>query len=332
MDFISQLGELALGSRLRRMSDRIMADGADIYSYAQLPFEPRWFPIYRFLAENERVTLAHIARELGITHPSVHQTLAEMSRAKLVSSYRDPTDKRKRLIALSKQGRALLPRIRPVWDDIRSAMNELVRETGVDLLAVMARMEELLDQERFAERFRRHHRAHHDSQVEIITYDPAYRESFEALNRQWIEFYFEVESADEKVFAQPEKYILEPGGQIFFARDVNTGKILGTVALIKRPDGRFEMAKMAVDSDARGRQIGERLSQALIETARAMNLEEIMLLSNTKLVPAINLYRKLGFVEVHDVDLSEYRRANICMIYRLTPATQVLERELVAQP
>jgi len=314
MDFIKNLGELALASRLRRLSDRIMQDGADIYAFARLAFEPRWFPIYRFLADNEKSSLAEIARELGITHPSVHQTLTEMTRAKLVHSAKDPNDKRKRLVSLSAQGRQLLPHIQPVWNNIRAAIREVIREAEVDVLGAIERIEAALDRDRFADRFRRHHKRFQSRQVKIVTYQPRYREAFAALNRQWIEHYFALEPDDEKILGAPEQYILEPGGQIFFALDGD--RILGTCALIRHEDGVYELARMAVDPAERGRQIGRRLGEEVLEYARAKKIKTLMLLTNAKLVPAICLYRSLGFVEAPLKDPG-YRRANICMVRHL---------------
>ena len=316
MDFIKNLGELALGSRLRRFSDRIMNDVTDIYEFTGLPFEPRWFPIYCFLADNDKASLAHIARELGITHPSVHQTLAEMTRAKLVVSTKDAKDKRKRLISLSMYGRRLLPQLQPVWDNIRTALRAVILEAEVDVLGTIERLETALDRDRFADRFRRCHKDYQSQQVTIIGYDHRYKPHFEALNRQWIEHYFSIEPSDEKIFANPEKTVIEPGGQIFFAKDVMNGNILGTCALMKREDGRYELAKMAVDPAAQGRQIGRRLGEAVLQYARDHHVDTVMLHTNSKLVPALNLYRKLGFVEVA-MEASEYARSNICLVHHL---------------
>ena len=57
MDFINDLGLLILGSRLRRLSDRIMASGQDVYRNLDIDFEPRWFPVFRLLADNEPMTV-----------------------------------------------------------------------------------------------------------------------------------------------------------------------------------------------------------------------------------------------------------------------------------
>src|SRR5215467_7208398 len=91
--------------------------------------------------------------------------------------------------------------------------------------------------------------------TEVVRYQPEFAEHFERLNRDWIEKYFEIEEADRVVFRDPYKAIVEPGGQIFFA--VSAGKVLGTCAVIRISDRVYELAKMAVREDTRGRGIGD---------------------------------------------------------------------------
>jgi ribosomal protein S18 acetylase RimI-like enzyme len=47
-----------------------------------------------------------------------------------------------------------------------------------------------------------------------------------------------------------------------------------------------------------------------------MNCENLYLYSNTQLEPAINLYKKFGFLEI-PVEKSEYARCNIKMVKHL---------------
>ncbi|MDH4058541.1 MAG: GNAT family N-acetyltransferase, partial [Cyclobacteriaceae bacterium] len=61
----------------------------------------------------------------------------------------------------------------------------------------------------------------------------------------------------------------------------------------------------------RGLKIGEALSLKAIEKARVLGGRKIILYSNTKLEPAIGLYRKLGFQEI-PLD-GPYKRSNIKM-------------------
>ena len=92
-------------------------------------------------------------------------------------------------------------------------------------------------------------------------------------------------------------------------------EVAGTVALKKVQPGVFEFTKMAVDEKYRGLKIGLLLAQKAIEKARTKGAEKIILYSNTKLEPAIALYRKIGFQEV-PLD-GPYKRSNIKMEYLL---------------
>ncbi len=147
--------------------------------------------------------------------------------------------------------------------------------------------------------------------VQIVPFDRAFSADFARLNYDWINEYFEVEQPDREMLDNPEKYILEPGGQIFFAM-VNE-MVVGTVALIHEENDQFELAKMAVSPDFKGQGIGDKLIEACIDFSKEKQMSSIFLLSNTKLVPAINLYRKHSFVETPLDHISPYQRVNIRM-------------------
>jgi len=149
------------------------------------------------------------------------------------------------------------------------------------------------------------------SPVEIIEYAPAYKEHFKSLNLEWIERYFTVEDADRKALDDPEQYILQKGGYVFFARDGE--EIVGTCALIKHDSETYELAKMGVTEKARGKQIGKRLGLAVIEKARSVGAKSIILETNDKLQPALALYRNLSFVMQNPAKKSQYQRANVFM-------------------
>jgi ribosomal protein S18 acetylase RimI-like enzyme len=147
--------------------------------------------------------------------------------------------------------------------------------------------------------------------LEIIPFKPEYSQDFYNLNTEWLEKYFYVEPYDEKVLSNPEKYIIETGGYIFFIK--NETKIIGTIALI-RQQTYFELSKMAILPEYRGQKIGLKLIEYCINFAKQEKWKSITLYSHKKLVPAINLYKKVGFVEVPlDIDV-HYERANIKMM------------------
>ena len=150
--------------------------------------------------------------------------------------------------------------------------------------------------------------------VEIVPYQPRYRDAFRTLNEEWLTEYMEIEPEDRRVLADPEGTILAGGGVIVLALD--DARPIGTGALINEGNGKYELAKMTVTGSYRGQGIGRQIAERLIETARALGASEVELLSATLLPAATPLYRKLGFVEVPLGD-NPYTRADIRMIKTL---------------
>ncbi len=147
--------------------------------------------------------------------------------------------------------------------------------------------------------------------VDIIAYDAQYAKDFATLNYEWLEKYFYIEDYDRKVLDHPEQYIMEPGGQILFARVGNA--IVGTVALIKRGPGEYELSKMAVTETYKGLRIGQKLMYACIDYAGQHGVQRLFLDSNRKLTPALSLYKKVGFKEIPHPGDTPYERSDIRM-------------------
>lgn len=145
--------------------------------------------------------------------------------------------------------------------------------------------------------------------LEIIDYKPEHQPWFEKFNREWIEEFFTLEPLDINVLQNPDNYILKKGGTILMAS--LDKEIAGTVGLRYLEPGIFEFTKMAVDKKYRGLKIGQALADAAIEKAKQFDAKKIILYSNTRQVPAIALYRKLGFIEIPNDGL--YDRGNIKM-------------------
>ena len=145
----------------------------------------------------------------------------------------------------------------------------------------------------------------------VVPWRPDLRADFERLNLEWIERWFAVEEEDRKAFGDPSGRIVEPGGQIFFV--VDEVGVRGTCAVIRHDAQTFELAKMAVEPSAQGRGYGDRLVEAVIAFARGAGASRLMLVSNTRLGPALNLYRKHGFRDVPLHPEHGYSRADIQM-------------------
>lgn len=151
--------------------------------------------------------------------------------------------------------------------------------------------------------------------IEFFPYSPELAHHFKSINQQWIEEMFEMEETDNAVLNHPQKQIIEPGGQIFFAKHPDHG-IVGTCALMKQEDGVFELTKMGVLPSARGLKVGEALLRHALEQAEEMGIPYLFLLTNKDCQAAIHLYEKLGFKhsqEVMDRFGEEYDRCDVAM-------------------
>jgi len=150
------------------------------------------------------------------------------------------------------------------------------------------------------------------SKIFIQKYETKFDNDFFVLNKAWIEESWILEESDKKDLLNPDK-IVHNGGQVFFA--LENQKVIGTVAMIKSSDVRFELAKMTVQENFRGKGIANMLMDECLKFAKENKANEIFLISNDSLTIARNLYNKYGFKEV-DLDSQKYDRGNVKM--RLT--------------
>jgi DNA-binding MarR family transcriptional regulator/GNAT superfamily N-acetyltransferase len=311
MDFIQQLGPVALGSRLRRLSEYLTTEAAAIYAQYGLDFQPRWYPVFYLVAHRPGISSNEIAGQIGHTHASVSQIIKELLRHHLLTMTTDPADQRRRLLALAPLGQELLPQLRAQTSDVRRSMEALLAETDADLWHALAAVEQQLQRHSLRERVAQARHQREAAPVRIRDFEPADQPAFKQLNVEWISRYFTLEPADLKALDQPAAYILAPGGVILLAEVA--GEVVGTSALIKMADGGYELAKMAVAPAAQGQRIGWLLGQAAIERARDLGARRVYLESNSTLAPALSLYRKLGFEPLAQPIPSPYARADVQM-------------------
>lgn len=100
--------------------------------------------------------------------------------------------------------------------------------------------------------------------------------------------------ADDSVDALRRHYG-PPGG---VALCFDEGQAVGVVCVRSLDDQRAELKRLWVAPAWRGRGCGRALVEAALERARAAGFREVVLDSLDRLVPALELYRSLGFVAV----------------------------------
>ena len=151
--------------------------------------------------------------------------------------------------------------------------------------------------------------------VTIVGYDPRHAADFARLNRQWLEFHDLLEAADLEYLEKPHETIVATGGEVFLA--LLDGRVVGTCAAIVPHPGTVELARLTTDAAWRGRGIGRRLTEEAIAWARRRGARRVILVSSTRLVPALRLYERLGFSHRPLPRDTPYATADVCMELRL---------------
>ncbi|WP_414829070.1 GNAT family N-acetyltransferase [Alteromonas sp. H39] len=153
--------------------------------------------------------------------------------------------------------------------------------------------------------------------MQFLDFSPSLAADFERINREWIEAMFVLEPIDEQVIGDPQTFIIDRGGYIWFVAN-DAKEIVGTCALMKKANGVFELTKMGVCATARGNKVGEALLRYVLTKAPVIAFDTLFLLTNTRCEAAIHLYEKLGFR--HDNAIMEtyggaYSRCDVAMRY-----------------
>jgi len=299
MDFIKELGYLAIASRMKRLTDRFMRGANKVYKSLNIDFESRFFTVfYLIFTQGKPLSISEISSALNITHPAVIQAAQMLTKKGLIDSYQDDADRRIRRLTLTAKGKRLADYLIPIWNDFEEATAELFKDAQVDMLSVIQSLENQLDKEELADRIIKRIKERQYNEIEILDFSPKYREYFKTLNYEWLEKYFKVEELDKKILTDPEKEIIQKGGFIFFA--CIDGEIIGTTALLKVNDTTYELNKMAVTEKAQGQQAGRKLLDAAIKKANEMGAKKIVLKTDNRLRNAVNLYRKMGFMIIKE--------------------------------
>jgi len=315
MDFFNRTGKMAIGSRLRLLTDKITEDAVQLYKLYNVEILPKWFPVFYVLTEKDN-TITAIANEIGHSHPSVSKIVGEMTTAGIVTSKKAKADGRMSKVSLTNKGREAAKKIRYQYEDVGNAIETLSRTTRHDLWQAIEEWEYLLNENPLLQRVLQEKKLRESKDIRIVNYQPKYQQAFKTLNEEWISKYFEMEEADRKVLDNPKTQIINKGGCILVALYQN--EPVGVCALLKMDDPvyNYELIKMAVKPAMQGKNIGWLLGQAIIDKARSLGASAIYLESNTILKPAISLYQKLGFKKVFG-RATPYKRCNIQMELQL---------------
>jgi DNA-binding MarR family transcriptional regulator len=114
-DFLDELGELALGTRLKRISERMLTDAAKVYEHFGITVQPKWFALLALLDKNSTVSVVEASEYLGLSQPALSQFCRQLVSAGLIEVSVGKSDSRKKVMQLSATGRIQVDLMKPIW-------------------------------------------------------------------------------------------------------------------------------------------------------------------------------------------------------------------------
>jgi DNA-binding MarR family transcriptional regulator/N-acetylglutamate synthase-like GNAT family acetyltransferase len=313
-DTLADLGATFLGSRMKRLADRLQTDAAAILQAMDLPIQPAQQQFLAVLRREGPQTVGAIAQHLRISQPTATRALQALVEQGLIDMRREGRDQRQKTLTLSPTGLALMDRLeRELWPRVEAAAIALCGGRHAALLEEIATIEAECDRRSLFDRVME------APAIIVRDFSDDLAEAFYRINAEWIGEMFALEDNDITLLSHPRELIVDNGGAVLFAQTPDLG-VVGTCAIMRMKDGWFELTKMGVSKTARGRKVGEFLLAAALDRARAMGVaDRLYLLTNRKCAAAIHLYEKLGFE--HDAQILQtfggrYERCDVAMTYR----------------
>jgi DNA-binding MarR family transcriptional regulator len=129
MDFYDKVGKMALGSRLRRLSELLTEQAGEVYPLYGVELQPKWFPVFYVLSSGEGKSITQIAQEIGHSHPSVSTIVKEMIKNEVVKKAEKGSDGRENYVMLTEKGMAINSRLQDQLTDVNTAVERALLET-----------------------------------------------------------------------------------------------------------------------------------------------------------------------------------------------------------
>jgi DNA-binding MarR family transcriptional regulator len=146
-DVVKALGYLALGTRLKRLGERLQAQTHSLLASARIDLPASHFPVLAALDRLGPISVGELTEAVGVTQPGVTRLLEKLESERLVHSRQSPGDRRVRTIALTRAGQQLILRSKRVaWPMIEAAVADACAGPAQQLLAQLAALEQALSE------------------------------------------------------------------------------------------------------------------------------------------------------------------------------------------
>jgi DNA-binding MarR family transcriptional regulator len=144
-DVVRSLGYLCLGTRLKRIGERLQSDTQRVIDEAGAPIQASQFPLVAAIDRIGPLSIGELAEAVGITQPAATRASSLLVKAGLLRIEPAPDDQRRRVLSLTRKGRQLVDRARrEIWPHVESAVADLCCGLTGPLLDQLASIEDAL--------------------------------------------------------------------------------------------------------------------------------------------------------------------------------------------
>lgn len=141
-DVIRTFGFVMLGSRLKRLGERLQADTQRLFEAGGLDILPAQLAFLVAVDRLQPVAIGELAHAMGVAQPGVTRSVGQLAEAGWLEVRQADDDQRRRIVVLSHEGRRLVDRVkRVVWTRVEAAVVELCGDLSGPLLDQLATIE-----------------------------------------------------------------------------------------------------------------------------------------------------------------------------------------------
>lgn len=146
-DFVRERGYLTLGSRLKRLGERLQGEVQELARAEGVEVPPGLFPTIGVLDLAGSLTIGELAEALGISQPGATRNVERLVRLGLVKSVRSAADRRIKAVMLTDRCQALVRATKDdLWPRVERSVAEICERLEGPLLEMLGGLERALDE------------------------------------------------------------------------------------------------------------------------------------------------------------------------------------------
>lgn len=142
-DIVRSFGFLTLGTRMKRIGEKLQADTQRIIDDLGAPVQAGQYPLLGAVDRLGPLTVGDLAEAIGITQPGATRAAAHLVKAGLLEMRAGRDDQRMRILSLTAKGQKIVDDAkRDVWPRVEAAVANLCEDLSGPLLDQLAGLED----------------------------------------------------------------------------------------------------------------------------------------------------------------------------------------------